>query len=89
MTMSDLKKNLYNNNAKELNELVYKQFQFLSTHRQIPKVLILGEDTAVECYGDVGLDLESFMIQSHKVTIQLVEGDIAYLIGELPREDKL
>lgn len=69
-------------NAKQeiLLKIINEQGMQLLEHFGTPILLILGEETSLEYYGN--LDAKEFRFEGFQFPIKYVKGDLIYLIGE-------
>jgi hypothetical protein len=66
--------------ARELNKLIHRQLLFAAENYLSPKLLILGKQTALRSYGSD--KIEVFRIAGFEIPVQIVVGEIVYLVGE-------
>ncbi len=82
MTQSWTKFELATGKAEELNKLVHRQAMFAIEHFLVPARLVLGKETAMQAYGS--LDFKSFRVEGYEIPVDLVDGDVVYLVGGNP-----
>jgi len=68
--------------AEKLNLIIQRQAMFCLEHFLVPKILILGKETAINSYGST--DFKCFRVEGYEIPVQVVEGHIVYLVGEKP-----
>lgn len=66
--------------AKDLNNLIFRQAMFAIENYLVPKLLILGEETKLRCYGPDKIRV--FKVEGYEIPVQIVAGEFVYLVGE-------